>query len=189
MTHINAIIALMPNKLTALLFIAVASLLAGSCAAHRSNTQPPTPVVNANPTPTPTPSNKFTNADIAKLKWIEGTWRGMDGNTPFYERYTIQDGAMITETLKEDGSVEGDPDRFELTNGEFGKGEGDKRVVATEITDTYVQFVPAGPGTQNSFRFEKQSEGTWIALLEWPANGDKPAGKKIYLMQPWEPGK
>jgi hypothetical protein len=27
-----------------------------------------------------TPSNKFTAADVAKLKWIEGTWRGMDGD-------------------------------------------------------------------------------------------------------------
>ncbi|HXU08596.1 MAG TPA: hypothetical protein VN743_06335, partial [Blastocatellia bacterium] len=36
------------------------------------------------------PSNKFTAADIAKLKWIEGTWRGMDGDKPFYERYKIE---------------------------------------------------------------------------------------------------
>ena len=31
------------------------------------------------PAPQSTPSKKFTAADIAKLKWIEGTWRGMDG--------------------------------------------------------------------------------------------------------------
>ena len=36
-----------------------------------------------------TQSNKFTAADIAKLKWIEGSWRGMDGDKPFYERYKV----------------------------------------------------------------------------------------------------
>ena len=34
-----------------------------------------------------TPRNNFTTADVAKLKWIEGTWRGMDGDKPFFERY------------------------------------------------------------------------------------------------------
>jgi hypothetical protein len=139
----------------------------------------------AAPKPVATPSKHFTAADIAKLKWIEGTWRGMDGDKPFYERYKIEESAMVVETLKEDGSVDGAPDRFELKNGEFGKGEGDKRSAASEITDTYVQFVPAGTGTKNSFRFEKQSDGTWIALLEWPATDSKPAGKKIYKMEPW----
>ena len=40
-----------------------------------------------------TPSNKFTAADVAKLKWIEGTWRGMDGDKPFYERYKLEETA------------------------------------------------------------------------------------------------
>ena len=67
-----------------------------------------------------TPSKKFTAADVAKLKWIEGTWRGMDGDKPFYERYKIEETAMVVETLNADGSVKGDPERFELKNGEFG---------------------------------------------------------------------
>src|SRR5262245_3805868 len=82
-----------------------------------------------------TPSKKFTAADIAKLKWIEGTWRGMDGDKPFYERYKIEETAMVVETLKPDGSVDGVPERFELKNGEFGKDDGDNRSVASEITD------------------------------------------------------
>src|SRR4030095_1571369 len=90
-----------------------------------------------------TPSKKFTAADVAKLKWIEGTWRGMDGDKPFYERYKIEETAMVVETLKADGSVDGDPDRFELKDGEFGKDEGDKRSVASEITEDHIQFVPA----------------------------------------------
>ena len=132
-------------------------------------------------------TKKFTTADIAKLKWIEGTWRGMDGDKPFYERYKIEETALVVETLKADGSVQGAPDRFELKDGEFGKDEGDQRSVASEITADYIQFVPAVPGKGNSFRFERQSNGTWRAVLDWPAKGDKPARQKIYLMEPWKP--
>lgn len=135
----------------------------------------------------PTPSNKFTAADIAKLKWIEGTWRGMDGDKPFYERYRIEKTALVVEGLNADGSLDGEPGRFELKNGEFGKGEGDRRSAASEITADYIQFVPAVSGKLNRFRFERQSNGTWRAVLEWPATPDKPARQKIYVMEPWKP--
>ena len=174
----------MLNSFTKLLVLIVALILIPSCStgdARNSNAV-------ANAKPVATPSSKFTAADVAKLKWIEGTWRGMDGDKPFYERYKIVDSAMIVESLKEDGSVDGEPGRFELKNGEFGKTEGDRRSAASEITDTYVQFVPAqsGPG-RNSFRFEKQTDGTWTALLEWPASDNKPARQKVYRMEPWQP--
>lgn len=135
-----------------------------------------------------TPGKGFTPADVAKLKWIEGTWRGMDGDKPFYERYRIENNAaMVVETLKEDGTVDGEPERFELNNGEFGKGEGDKRVAASEISENHVQFVRAVPGTGNSFRFQSGPNGGWNALLQWPAGGGQPARQKVYVMEPWAP--
>lgn len=135
----------------------------------------------------PTPSNKFTAADIAKLKWIEGTWRGMDGDKPFYERYKIEGTALVVQGLNADGSLDGEPGRFELKNGEFGKGEGDKRSAASKIAADYIQFVPAVSGKMNRFRFERQANGTWRAVLEWPATPNKPARQKIYIMEPWKP--
>ena len=158
------------------------SFIAASCSdAKVANVDPQPPVGQS------TPSKKFTAADVAKLKWIEGTWRGMDGDKPFYERYKIEETAMVVESLKTDGSVDGEPDRFELKDGEFGKGEGDRRSVASEITADHIQFLPAVPGKLNNFRFERQSNNTWRAVLEWPAKGDKPAGQKIYIMEPWKP--
>ena len=134
-----------------------------------------------------TPAKQFTAKDIARLKWIEGTWRGLDGDKPFFERYKIEDNAMVVESLNKDGVPTGEPERFELKNGEFGKDEGDKRSAASEITDDHVQFVPAVPGKQNRFRFERQANGTWRAVLDWPAKAGKPAGEKIYIMEPWKP--
>ena len=144
-------------------------------------------VNSAPPTAQSVPSNKFTATDIAKLKWIEGTWRGMDGDKPFYERYKIEETAMVVEGLNADGSRNGEPDRFELKNGEFGKDEGNKRSAASEITADHIQFVPVVPGKGNSFRFERQPNGTWRAVLEWPQTPDKPARQKVYIMEPWKP--
>jgi len=172
---------IMRNYVFVLAVIGVSFIVAGcsSVEVAKPDTQPP--VAQS------TPSTKFTPADVAKLKWIEGTWRGMDGDKPFYERYKIEETALVVESLKADGSVDGAPDRFELRDGEFGKGESDRRSVASEITADYVQFVPAVPGKLNNFRFERQSNNTWRAVLEWPAKGDKPARQKIYIMEPWKP--
>ena len=164
------------------LAIIIVSFIAAAC----SNARVANSVIQE-PIAQPTPSNKFTAADIAKLKWIEGTWRGMDGDKPFYERYKLEQTALVVEGLNADGSIKGEPDRFELKNGEFGQGEGDKRSAASEITADYIQFVPAVPGKMNRFRFERQSNGTWRAVLEWPATSDKPARQKIYIMEPWKP--
>ena len=138
------------------------------------------------PTIQATPANTFTTVDVAKLKWIEGTWRGMDGDKPFYERYHVYDDAVVVETL-EDGNPARvkDTDRFELKNGEFGQGVGDKRSAASEIGDGFVQFVPAVAGKGNSFRFVRKTDGTWQAQLEWPAKAEKPAQTKVYKIEQW----
>ncbi len=169
--------------LIALVFISV-----NACAKGDAQQNSATASSSNDAKPASTPSNKFTPADISKLKWIEGTWRGMDGDKPFYERYTFDGTTMIVQGLNEDGSPDGEAGRYELKNGEFGKGEGEKRSAASEITDTYVQFVPGPSAKGNSYRFTKQPHG-WDALLEWTATAGRPAGQKTYRMEPWEPKK
>src|SRR4029079_13608872 len=83
---------------------------------------------------------RVTDADVAKLKWLEGTWKGMDGDKPFYERYRFEGSSMVVESLKDEKLEVDDADRFELVNGEFGKGEDEDRSAISEITDNSVQF-------------------------------------------------
>src|SRR5215212_9920981 len=45
--------------------------------------------------PEASPRNDLGAADIAKLKWIVGTWRGMDGDKPFYERYKLEGTTLV----------------------------------------------------------------------------------------------
>jgi hypothetical protein len=189
----------------ALLFV-ICSFGCSSSEAQKNTNTSPGAVASSSPTPgsaktgagadvrpVATPAANFTAADVAKLKWIEGTWRGMDGDKPFYERYKLENTALVVASLKEDGSADGAPERFELKNGEFGKGEGDNRSAASEITDNYIQFVAAAikapNGQRNSFRFQRESDINWTAILEWPASAEKPARQKIYKMERWEPTK
>ena len=132
-----------------------------------------------------TVSSKFTAADIAKLKWLEGTWRGVHDDKPFFERYRFEGTSMVVETLSgDDLSKIEDTSRFELIDGEFAHTKGKQRAAATEITDQYVQFVPV-TGGGNNFRFERQADGTWRAVLEWLAPDNQPK-ERIYTMEPYK---
>ena len=91
----------MRSHMFVLAVIGVSFIVAGCSSAQVAKPDSQPPVAQS------TPSKKFTAADVAKLKWIEGAWRGMDGDKPFYERYKIEETAMVVESLKADGSVDG----------------------------------------------------------------------------------
>jgi hypothetical protein len=141
-------------------------------------------------TAAPTPAT-LTAAELAKLRWIEGAWRGTgDVEKPFYERYRFENDSTL--------AVEGFPDetlskaddvtRFELKDGRFGNGGEGSRWAASEVTDDSITFVPV-KGARNSFRWQKEPDGTWTAILEWPAAGDKPARRRVYKMERWPKSK
>lgn len=129
-----------------------------------------------------------TAADIAGLKWLEGTWRGAgEGQEPFYERYRLDDKSLTVESFA-DGTLETvtDTTRYVLINGEFRYTDSKaRRVAASEITADYIQFIPV-IGGGNSFRFERQPGGKWRAVLKWPTTDEQPAKQKIYNMEPYK---
>ena len=129
----------------------------------------------------------FNSIDLKKLRWIEGTWRGTGGGVaPFFERYKFE-----SETTFAVESLEGekldkviDVTRFELKAGEFGGGSEGSRYVASSIDDKSVTFVPVAKA-RNSFRWERESENSWKAILSWPATDKAPAGQRTYQMERW----
>lgn len=46
-------------------------------------------------TKSPSVTTTFTKQDLEKLRWIEGTWKGLDGATPFYELYTFTNDSTL----------------------------------------------------------------------------------------------
>ncbi|HWN10580.1 MAG TPA: hypothetical protein VNO50_15170 [Pyrinomonadaceae bacterium] len=152
-----------------------------------------------NPTATPPPSSatpskpilkNITPADLAKLRWIEGSWRGTgDIDKPFYERYKFEnDTTLAVESFEDEQfSKATDVSRFELKDGEFGSTDPDgRRSAASAIDANSVTFEPVVK-SRNTFRFERESDNSWKAILTWPATDKAPAGQRIYKMERWPP--
>jgi len=133
----------------------------------------------------PAQTKKFTTADLQKLRWIEGTWRGTgDVEKPFFERYRFENDSVLAVDSFEDETLAKvtDTTRFELKDGEFGGGSQGSRYVAKSIDGRAIEFAPA-VNVRNSFRWERESNDVWKATILLPARGDKPASHRVYKME------
>src|ERR1041384_5432310 len=84
----------------------------------------------------PAQTKKFTAADVQKLRWIEGTWRGTgDIDKPFFERYRFESDSVLAVDSFADETLAKvtDTSRFELKDGEFGGGSEGYRYVAVSL--------------------------------------------------------
>lgn len=168
------------------LLLAMLVNLAG-CARMQSNYAAQTVSPSASPTtlPSPTPIH-LTPADLVKLRWIEGTWRGTGGGVPtFYERYKFEnDSTLVVESLADETlSKVSDASRFELKDGHFGNSDGDSGSVAIALDDNAIAFAPTGK-SRNYFRFQRESDNSWKAVLNW-TDKTGAAKERIYLMERW----
>lgn len=143
------------------------------------------------PTRSPSPSPKAINAAaLTKLRWIEGSWRGTgDEQSPFYERYKFENAStLVVETLADETlSKVTDVSRFELKEGHFGSGTNESGSVATALDDNSITFEPLGK-SGNSFRFQRESDNSWTAILNWTDKAGV-AKERIYHMVRWAPPK
>ncbi len=132
---------------------------------------------------------KLTAADLQKLRWIEGTWRGTgDTDKPFFERYSFVDATTLASDSFENEKVDkvSDTTLFELKDGEFGGGSEGSRWVATAIDDNSITFAPVTKA-RNSFIWRRESKDVWTAIIIFPATADKPARQRVYKMERWPP--
>lgn len=146
----------------------------------------------AKPSPVQSPSaRRFSPGDLAKLRWIEGSWRGTgDVESPFFEKYHFEnDSLLVVESFSDETlSKVTDVTRFELKEGVFGNwGEG-ARWAATQLDERSVLFEPVARA-RNTFRWERQSKDVWKAVLNWPATGTAAAKQRVYQMERWPPAK
>ncbi len=151
-------------------------ILAAGCSKEAGNTG-----AQGAGSPAPTPGH-FATSDLAKLRWIEGSWRGTGvGQAPFYERYHFEnDSTLVVESFDNDKFDKvSDVSRFELKDGRFGEGN---RSAATEIDNDFVIFYSLKKGG-NAFRWKREAKDLWQATVDWPV------GNRVYRMERWTPGK
>jgi hypothetical protein len=104
---------------------------------------------------------------------------------PFYERYKFEnDSSLVVEGLTDEtlGKVS-DVSRFELKYGHFGSNAEDSGSVATALDDNSITFAPLGK-SRNSFRFQRESDNAWKAILNWTDKSGA-AKERIYIMERW----
>ncbi|HEX7770991.1 MAG TPA: hypothetical protein VF435_01145 [Pyrinomonadaceae bacterium] len=126
-------------------------------------------------------ATNLSTADISKLRWIEGTWRGSGvDQAPFFERYRFENASTLAVDSFPDEKLDKveETSRFELRDGRFGNGN----YVASSIDDKGIDFEPVA-NAKNSFRWERVSDNAWKATLKWPAEGNKPARERVYNME------
>lgn|GEM_PF-1271267 len=134
---------------------------------------------------------RISAADLSKLRWIEGSWRGTgDVKNPFFERYRLDgDSALVVEGFEDETLAKvSDVTRFELKDGELGGGNEGSRWAVSELTEDSVTFAPV-KGARNTFRWQREPDGNWKAILDWPAADGKPARRRVYKMERWPPQK
>jgi hypothetical protein len=119
------------------------------------------------------PTTPFAATDFAKLKWLEGTWRGnATGQDPFYERYHFVNDSTIEISYFRDSTLtrESGTGRVYLTVGRIFHTTGPGRWGATRVDSSGIYFIPQ-VNARNTFAWTYQSGDTWTATLRSGATG------------------
>ena len=129
-------------------------------------------------TPSATTTTTFTKGDLEKLRWIEGNWKGMDGNNPFYELYSFTNDSTLQITSYDwNGTDSSKTTRTYLVwkyNHYFLGDSLNWRVDA--LTRNSVFLIPNYKAS-NKILWQKKDQNSWEAVLT------SPKGVKNYKME------
>jgi hypothetical protein len=160
------------NKFTVLMFtLCVVLIYGGSFACAQSNNL--------------AGKTNFTKADFEKLRWLEGTWRGSDGNgqNPFFERYRfVGDGKIEIDPFSDSTlSKVVSQSNVYLENSEIIHKNGTMLWTASKLDGLLIEFAPKEKAT-NSFAWQKESADVWTARLAGKDAQGKPT-ENVYRME------
>jgi hypothetical protein len=123
-------------------------------------------------------SQQANKGGLKSLTWIEGNWRGMDGNKAFYEIYHIKDDSTLVITSYEwDGkdSSKTSISSVRRKDGSYYLGDNFNWKV-TAISEGSIFMEPVFKAS-NTILWKKRDQNTWEAILE------SKGGRKVYVMQ------
>jgi hypothetical protein len=136
-------------------------------------------------TPMPKPGLVIGRADFARLRWIEGSWRGKsEDGAYFYERYRFtDDSTLLVESFVDAkfGKVS-EQTRYVWRDRHFGNAGNGPRWVATAFDSQAVSFTPLS-GAKNGLIWRWVDADHWTSVLTWPPTLDRPAREVVYQME------
>lgn len=126
-------------------------------------------------------AGRFSPEDFARLRWLEGSWRGQlpDGGF-FHERYRFVDDSTIAMHGFADSTFANATDSSRITlRGQTVANEGAARWVATALDSAGAAFAP-DRGASNYFTWTRESADRWTATLR---SGSEPSRTTVYAME------
>jgi hypothetical protein len=138
-------------------------------------------------TPAPRPGKNpqlknVTNADLAKIKWLNGSFKGT-GGTPFYNKYAWNGTTLNIESYNDEAMTkQSDKSVLELKDGVFGNTDGKDRFVASEIKEDHLQLVTATE-KYAVINYDRQPDGTIKATFEYAGDDNNPHTVS-YILEP-----
>ena len=162
--------------------------VSGSPAAGVTSASPGAPpAISPNPNAaklTTKPALKNVTAkDIAKIDWINGSFKGTGADKPFYNRYTLSGTTLRIESFDDEAMTKFmDKSVYELKDGMFANPTGQDRFAASEISDDVVEFV-AITEKPAILRYERVGDGTFKAIFEY-TGADGNQARVSYIMVP-----
>lgn len=119
------------------------------------------------------PKTPFSAADLAKVRWLEGTWEATaPGETTIYQRYHFVDDSTVQITYYRDPALaqETGNGRLYLTVGRVYHTFGPSRWAATHVDSDGLYFVPQTTA-RNSFAWEYKSPDSWTSTMRAGVGG------------------
>jgi hypothetical protein len=144
--------------LTVLIAVAITGTLAPSAGAQQFRGQP---------------KGTFGTADLARLKWIEGTWEGKSPiEANFYEHYEFANDSTIEITYYSDSTLTRATGngRVYLSVGKIFHTFGPGRWAATHIDESGAYFVPQ-TNAHNTLAWSFRSRDAWTATVRTGLSG------------------
>ncbi len=123
-------------------------------------------------------SQQATGGNLKALRWIEGNWKGMDGNNAFYEIYHFKnDSTLVITSYHWNGkdSSKTSTSSVRRKEGSFYLGDNFNWKV-TQLSESSVFMEPVFKAA-NTVLWKKKDQNTWEAILE------ARSGRKLYTME------
>lgn len=137
--------------------------------------------------PGPAAATNLTPADVARLRWIEGTWRGVGAEgtvqDAFFERYAFRDSVTLVVHHFRDSTLTAiaDSSIYILDRGRFATTGTGPRWAAARIGDDMAVFIPIARA-RNAFAWRRGATAdAWTAQLEFADAAGQPH-RRAYAM-------
>ncbi|HKR06190.1 MAG TPA: hypothetical protein VJY62_16260 [Bacteroidia bacterium] len=123
----------------------------------------------------------YSKNDLQKIKWIEGMWKGLDGETPFYEIYKIINDTTLMITSYDWNGTDSSNTSYDYVQWKedayyLGKNQNYKTV---SMSEREIKMIPIK--ASNDITWRLVDSNSWEAIL-----AGKKATKK-YHMQRFDP--